>query len=486
MTKPSLFILLAIAGCTDHYSDDGGDTKPPPVANDDHIMIGEDQSLDLKMLTANDENVQYTTVVDMPQHGTISSGVYRPEPAYFGPDTFTYTGKGDYYGGASAPATVYLLVTSDGIAYEHSQSLTDRSANDLAVGDIDGDGKVDLVSCNTNLNEIDVYRNVTAAPGQYAVDEYRFEGGTYPAHVAVADLDRDGRADVITAADDGLTILRNITMTGGPLAFAAPARLGNVSMDDVVAADIDGDGITDLAAIGAPNYYSSGTLHVWLNQSTSGTLAFGAEATFATAVSPTRLAEVDADDDGRVDLAVLGGASLSMFVNATSAGATIAAFQARIDRATAPNPLSMFLLDLDGDGRKEIGVFHQYGDLWIYANNATTSTPSFEAARALDVPSYIALVQPADVDGNGVMDLIGAATGDAPFTYLTNHSQLQSYSFDAVDAEISDVATRRLAGFATPTAMQFVELDGVAPAEMVVASRAGNPGTAGLRVLFGP
>jgi hypothetical protein len=51
-----------------------------------------------------------------------------------------------------------------------------------------------------------------------------------------------------------------------------------------------------------------------------------------------------------------------------------------------------------------------------------------------------------------------------------------------------DVETRKLATFATPTALSFVDLDGVAPLEIVVASSAnfGNPYSIGLRVLFGP
>jgi hypothetical protein len=60
------------------------------------------------------------------------------------------------------------------------------------------------------------------------------------------------------------------------------------------------------------------------------------------------------------------------------------------------------------------------------------------------------------------------------------------FAFDVAEANISDVGTLKLANFATPTALAFVELDGVAPQEMVVASKAsGSGGTLGLRVLFG-
>ena len=348
----------------------------------------------------------------------------------------------------------------------------------MAAGDFDGDGRIDLVTCNYQRNEMTVFRNVTTGQGAYALEPHVFEGGVQPIGLAVADVDGDGRLDIVTAAKNGVTVYRNITV--GPLAFAGPVVLGSgLMMNDVVATDLDGNGTVDIAAIeNGTSYPYPAHLHVWANQ---GNLVFATDLVYATPANPTDIVAVDADADGKPDLGVLAKDQLSLFINATSSGL---AFAARVDRGTGPEPLSLFLSDLDGDGHAEIGVQHRYGSLWIYANRGAAS-PSFEAARAIELPSATYLVQPAEIDGDNVIDLVGVAGGNAPFSFLTNKSEPQMFAFDVLEANVSDVATLKTANFASPTALVFVELDGVAPQEMVVASKSGSSGTAGLRVLFG-
>lgn len=479
MSQRTFVCLLFAAAACDH----GGDyIEPVPVVADDSIALMEDQSLLLRDLTANDTNVSAITVVEPPQHGIITmDGKYVPEPGYFGHDRFVYAGTPYSYSPLDdAPrATVEIEITSDGIAYEHSKLVGETNADDMATGDFDGDGKIDLVTCNKDRNEMTVFRNVSTGEGDYSLEPHVFEGGVQPVGLAVADIDGDGRLDVVTAAKNGVTIYRNLTV--GPLAFAGPVVLGqDLVMTDVVATDLDGNGTVDIAAVEAGTSYPyAARMHVWANQ---GNLVFETDLVYATPPAPTDIVAVDADADGKSDLAVLGRDQLSLFVNATTSGL---AFAARVDRGTGPSPLSLFLADLDRDGHPEIGVLHQYGSLWVYANRGAAA-PTFEAARAIELASATYLVQPAEIDGDGVIDLVGVAGGSAPFSFLANRSQPQDFAFDLAEANISDVATLKLANFATPTALSFVELDGVAPQEMVVASKSATvSGTAGLRVLFG-
>jgi hypothetical protein len=489
MTKRGFaFCMLAVAACTSDYGggDDDGTTEPTPLANDDHVLLDEDQALTLLDLAANDVDVKNIKVIDPPLHGTIASGEYRPEPGYFGPDHFTYDGRYSQYGSGVSRATVSIGIASDGIGFEHSRLLGGTNAWDVAAGDLDGDGKTDLVTVDCNRHEMTVFRNTTTGEGQYSVEASVFEGGALPVELAIADVDGDGKKDIITAAIDGLTVFRNLTAPAGPLAFDGPVLLATADQtNDVVATDLDGDGKIDLAAVTTRLYYNEGHVNVWLNGSTPGSIAFGVETVFDAPDSAWQITEVDADRDGRRDLAVLGKTQLSLFVNATTAGAAVPAFQARVDRNTAPEPQRMFLADLDGDNATEIGVLHKGGDLWIYANRGTSS-PSFEAARSIEVPDTIAFVETAEIDGDGVVDLVGASNGSAPFQFLANRSAPMSFMFEASEAKIADVATHKAAGFASPAALVFVDLDGIAPLEIVVASRGSSAGEAtGLRVLYG-
>jgi hypothetical protein len=495
MTKRgfALCILAAAAGgACDH--DDDYYYEPPdtpahdPVAVDDHIMIDEDQPITYAMLRANDTDVNYITkIVVPPEHGSFDNGEYRPEPGYFGVDQFTYEGtyESSYYPKKTTQATAYVLIKSDGVPYEHSRLIGNANADDMAIGDFNGDGKTDLVTCNVGTNEMSIFLNTSAGEGDYSLEKHVFEGGNTPRHLAAGDIDGDGKVDIISATDTGVTMFRNITMPGGVLAFDGPTKLGNTATGDVVLVDLQGDGALDLVAT-SDAYYANGSLDVWLNQSSPGSFSFGVKTSFSSSYNALQLLAVDADSNGKPDLAVLANEKLSLFINAMTVGATTPAFQTRLDRDTGPEPKSMFLADLDGDDAAELGVLHNYGDMWIYANQGATS-PTFEAARVIDVKTTTELVATAEVDGDGHIDLIGAAQGTAPFELLANRSMPQQYAFEATDALISDVETHRRASFGKPTAMVFVELDGVPPEEIVVALKNGNTYGAepGLRVLYG-
>jgi hypothetical protein len=482
-------LAAAVGGACDHdddyYYDPPSSTTHHPVAADDHVMLDEDQALSFMTIEANDVDVQNVAIVDPPLHGTIDSGKYIPEPGYFGVDQFTYDGSYDYYKTEKSRATVYVLIKSDGIPYEHSRLIGNANAEDMAIGDFNGDGKTDLVTCNVGTNEMSVFLNTSAGEGDYSLEKHVFEGGNSPRHLAAGDIDGDGKVDIISATDEGVTMFRNLTAQGGVLAFDGPTKLGNAQTGDVELVDLQGDGALDLVATSAA-FYPSGSLDVWINQSTPGAFSFGVKTSFTTPYNALQLMAVDADANGKPDLAVLANEKLSLFINAMTVGATTPAFQTRLDRDTGPMPKSMFLADLDGDDAPELGVLHDYGDMWIYANQGATS-PTFEAARVIDVQTTTELVATAEVDGDGRIDLIGAAQGTAPFELLANRSMPQQYSFESTEALIADVTTHRRAAFGKPTAMAFVDLDGVPPEEIVVALKNGNTYGAepGLRVLYG-
>src|SRR5881397_804960 len=76
----------------------------------------------------------------------------------------------------------------------------------LAVGDVNGDGRADLVSANGRANTVSVLLGL--GDGTFA-PRLDFATGAGPAAVAMGDLDGDGHPDVVTANSDGnsLTLL---------------------------------------------------------------------------------------------------------------------------------------------------------------------------------------------------------------------------------------------------------------------------------------
>src|SRR6185503_11752957 len=94
----------------------------------------------------------------------------------------------------------------------------------IAVGDVDGDGRPDVVSPIIHGAAVQVFRNTTP-PGAtnitFAAPVFVSSGGlAYSAKIG--DLDGDGKADVAVSIGGGVSLLRNTSPGPGTIAFAPP------------------------------------------------------------------------------------------------------------------------------------------------------------------------------------------------------------------------------------------------------------------------
>jgi hypothetical protein len=108
----------------------------------------------------------------------------------------------------------------------------------VAVGDLNGDGKPDLVVTNATVSIF-----VNDGDGTFA-DAIAVAAGTNPASAAIGDFNGDCRPDLAVANDDGkISILLG---TKGSFGSASPYPAG-VHPSSVVSGDLDNDGKLDLA-----------------------------------------------------------------------------------------------------------------------------------------------------------------------------------------------------------------------------------------------
>ncbi|MBA3599837.1 MAG: VCBS repeat-containing protein [Acidobacteria bacterium] len=187
-----------------------------------------------------------------------------------------------------------------------------------AVGDVNNDGRPDLVTLNkanaTANGPISVFLN-NGAGGFGAPINITDNTGLSPNAVVISDYNRDGNAD-LAIAGDGISNGINIRLGNGtgnfPTGTYIAAERGSPA---IASADFNGDGNTDVAICNNVN-----ELRVL---SGNGAGAFGAAAVFTTANACNDMLAADFNVDGRPDIVTAARVainSLQVFLNNGAGG----------------------------------------------------------------------------------------------------------------------------------------------------------------------
>jgi hypothetical protein len=154
-----------------------------------------------------------------------------------------------------------LLNTSDQGSPPSIGAKTDDTVGSapvsVALADLDGDGKTDLATANSNGNSVSVLRNTTAVGAFTPTLDAKTDVivGKRPFSLAFSDINGDGQRDIATANVDGpsVSVLLNTTPTGATSPTFSPKRdfaVVDVPSDgpvSVAIGDLNGDGKPDLA-----------------------------------------------------------------------------------------------------------------------------------------------------------------------------------------------------------------------------------------------
>ena len=301
-----------------------------------------------------------------------------------------------------------------------------------------------------------------------------FAAGDAPSAVAAADFNLDGKPD-LAVADEGADTASVLLDTTAPGATAPSFAAGQEfavggSPSAVAAADFNGDGKPDLAVADRDD----DDVSVLLDDTASGasTPSFLTRGHYPVGAGPTSVAAVDVNLDGKPDLVVANhdGDTATVLLDTTVPGSTTASFAPGVAFATGSLPSSIAATDLNGDAKPDLIVANEGSDSVSVLFDTTTpgvTSPSFAAAEAFpagDEPSSVAV---ADLDGDGIPDLLVADRGADTASVLLNTTQPGS----ATPAFAERKAFPTGAG---PTAVTAADLNGDGGPDVIAADGAGD------------
>ena len=259
--------------------------------------------------------------------------------------------------GDSGPSVAVLLGNGNGtfqpgLGYETMVGGT----NSIAVADLNGDGKLDVAALGTCYSGPGCTQGDGAIAFLWGIGDGTFEtgtqaydsGGTQAVSIAVADVNRDGKPDLVVANEfpgKGQSMGSvGVLLGNGDGTFQPVVDYPVRQAFDVIIADVNGDGKPDILAV------SAGECVVVMLGNGDGTFQPG--ACYDTGGDTVGLAVGDINGDGLPDIVASNEIDGTVAVLLGNGDGT---FQPAVTQ-TCSDPRSLALRDLNGDGRIDLVV----------------------------------------------------------------------------------------------------------------------------------
>ena len=220
----------------------------------------------------------------------------------------------------------------------------------IALSDLNNDGKLDLVVPNSSSNDVSVLLQDAASPGSF-LPALNYPCGTHPDFVAIGDLNADGRPDIAVRISGGVNIL--FQDSAKPGSFLPVEHLTVPGVNWVAIGDLNGDGKDDLVTTS----YHSGTISIFF-QDPNSPGRFLPAVTYGGGPHVESVAIQDINADRLLDLVVVNidGSGAGGIMIRLQDPAHPGQFPTATNYASAKDSSSVAVGDLNGDGRPDLAV----------------------------------------------------------------------------------------------------------------------------------
>ena len=311
--------------------------------------------------------------------------------------------------------------------------IANKTAN-ITCGDLNNDGLPDLVTTSLVAGEPFVHVFQNAASFNFT----KITPLSLPLHdgsnrqgkkVRIGDVDGDGKPDLVVgsqkAGDNNVLIYLNtsnatVSFNTTPILITVPNAANSGAFD---LADFDNDGKLDLALV---PFRQVDVVYLLKNTSLPGSVSFSLESTVGGNSERANIEVGDFDNDGLNDLAVVRSNGLEIFKN--NGGFSFSALSLPSLLLSGVTAWGLDLGDMDGDGLVDVVVGSIEGDQIIYYRNTTSGSIGFSVDAVITTAGPARNLRIGDLNQDGKPDIAIADDSQSgfpgSFSYIINRNSM--------------------------------------------------------------
>lgn len=319
----------------------------------------------------------------------------------------------------------------------HQVDVSYGYGSEFFVGDVNGDGWVDLVAngispTNTSVQNVIWYRS-SGGPNPTFSAQVIATDNTYGRDNLIVDLDGDGDMDIVSTSIYRETLRWHENLGGPDPQFTTHLVCNTLKSEyifTVTCADMDGDGDMDLLS----TTDEDGKI-AWHENNGANPPSFTPHEIANMGRNVWNVAAGDLDGDGDQDVVALNSNNrdytLQWYENG---GGSQPTFTPHKVVTSMINPFRVVVMDLDGDGDQDFLAIDSNDDHVLFYENNGAANPYFQERSLFNDYRPCSLI-PADLEGDGDLDLLSLnrpATDESPDLFWYQNLKLTSTAYPVV------------------------------------------------------